>query len=96
MENLNIVGLSQLIETVNGIQNNTLQSYAVLTDKEALLVGHALTQTILMMNDVIDRAPDKGLIESAKAMQNSLIKLNGEVQFQLVANARRKPVKSEA
>lgn len=99
MEAQHIVGLQQLLETCNGINQGTLKSYAMLTDKETLLVGHALTQTILQLNNTISQlAPntDATLVEALLQQRQSLIALNCDLQTQLVGNAKPKPAKSEA
>lgn len=88
-----------LIKVITGIKQGTTKSYSILTDYETLLISDVLTTAIQSYQALLQHptvANDTTLTQVYQTRINDYVKVADELQYQLLQNARPKPLVNEA
>lgn len=79
-----------LISTVNAIKQGNSSSYAILSDKEVLIVINSLSHIINSMLTKLNEIKDKDVHEAFNLQLKEILAVNAELQQQLIINNKPK------
>ena len=79
-----------LITAVNAIKQGNSSSYAILSDKEVLVVINSLSHVINSMLTKLNEIKDKDVHEAFNLQLQEILAVNAELQQQLIINNKPK------
>lgn len=91
--------VKSLIKVITGIKQGTTKSYSILTDHETLVLSDVLTTAIVSLQSLLKHptvANDATLLEFYNSRIQEYVKIADELQYQLLQNARPKPLVTES